>query len=283
MNAASTVSNLRFYGPWGTGEHIKSFSIKLYNAAGTPIGTENNSLPINYSSLSSVNLSQKYNNVTKVEFTVVDDHSTSNSNPKRTSILELVLRDYDCTNFPNQIDTGISKYLCRNVAITPITLATKNATGATASGLPTGLTGSWSAGVFTITGTPTIAGTFTYTVTATGNNCAAATATGTLTVGASAPTVSTQKKPNICPSVTVDLNSVVTSATPAGATLVWFTNSTATGTAVTDPTNVSTAGNYYAFYANADKTCFSTPGPVVTVTIKNCCDVIPAPTWEDKN
>ncbi|RBA27302.1 hypothetical protein, partial [Flavobacterium tibetense] len=53
-------------------------------------------------------------------------------------------------------------------AITTINLATTGATGATFSGLPAGVTGSWAGNVATISGTPTAAGTFNYTVTTTG-------------------------------------------------------------------------------------------------------------------
>jgi hypothetical protein len=276
MTAPSTVSSMLLYEPWGLDEDVKNVTLKLYNGT-TLLGTENKLIPIDYASRYNVLLSQKYNNVTKAEFIVLDDYNISSV--KRTSLHVLVLGDYDCTNFPNQIATGVSKYLCSNVAITPITLATTNATAATVTGLPPGLSGSWSANVFTISGTPTTVGPYTYTVTATGNNCDAATATGTLTVGASAPTLSTTRLENTCPTtVTVNLNSSVSSTAPTGATLVWFTNNTATGTAVTDPTAV-TAGTYYAFYTNADKTCYGPASAVVTVTIKNCCDVLPVPTW----
>jgi len=71
--------------------------------------------------------------------------------------------------------------VCINNAITNITYATTGATGATYSGLPTGITGSWAGNVVTIIGTPTVSGTFTYTVTTTGG-CGVATATGTITV-----------------------------------------------------------------------------------------------------
>ena len=73
---------------------------------------------------------------------------------------------------------------CINVALaTPITYTTSGATGATATGLPAGVTGSYSGGVFTITGTPTTtAGSpFTYTVTTTGT-CVQSTISGTITV-----------------------------------------------------------------------------------------------------
>ena len=57
---------------------------------------------------------------------------------------------------------------CINTAITNITYSTTGATGATVTGLPTGVTGAWAANVVTISGTPTVAGTFNYTVTLTG-------------------------------------------------------------------------------------------------------------------
>jgi gliding motility-associated-like protein len=72
--------------------------------------------------------------------------------------------------------------VCINNAITPVTYAISGGgTGAGVAGLPTGVTGSYSAGVFTISGTPSVSGTFNYTITTTGT-CAQATATGTIIV-----------------------------------------------------------------------------------------------------
>jgi hypothetical protein len=71
--------------------------------------------------------------------------------------------------------------VCVNTAITPITYSTTGATGATFSGLPAGVTGTFSGRNITISGTPTVAGTFNYTVTLIGG-CGNVTATGTIIV-----------------------------------------------------------------------------------------------------
>src|SRR6185436_15158986 len=70
---------------------------------------------------------------------------------------------------------------CINTAIANITYSTTGATGATFSGLPSGVTGNWAANVVTISGTPTVSGTFNYIVTLTGG-CGTVTATGTINV-----------------------------------------------------------------------------------------------------
>jgi hypothetical protein len=71
--------------------------------------------------------------------------------------------------------------VCINSPITNITYSTTGATGATVTGLPAGVTGTWAANVMTISGTPTVSGPFSYTVTLTGG-CGVVTASGTITV-----------------------------------------------------------------------------------------------------
>ncbi|WP_455421166.1 Ig-like domain-containing protein [Flectobacillus roseus] len=87
----------------------------------------------------------------------------------------------------------------------------------------------------------------------------------TLSGGGSASAIS-----NICPATTANLNSAVTSTTPIGSTLVWFTNSAHTGTALSTP-GTAGAGTYYAFYYDATANCYSPASGAVTVTI-NVCD-----------
>ena len=79
--------------------------------------------------------------------------------------------------------------VCINNAITNITYAIGGAgTGASisAGALPAGVTGSFAAGVFTISGTPTASGNFPYTVTTSGSLCTEVSLSGTITVNANA-------------------------------------------------------------------------------------------------
>lgn len=73
---------------------------------------------------------------------------------------------------------------CINIPITNITYAVGGTgNGGSVTGLPTGVTGVYAGGVITISGTPTVSGTFNYTVTTTGP-CVTPSATGTITVTA---------------------------------------------------------------------------------------------------
>ncbi len=73
--------------------------------------------------------------------------------------------------------------LCINTVIAPITYSTSGATGASVSGLPSGVEGIWAGDVVTISGSPNVSGIFNYTVNMTGG-CGSATASGTISVDA---------------------------------------------------------------------------------------------------
>ena len=122
--------------------------------------------------------------------------------------------------------------VCINTAITNITYSTTGATGATVTGLPAGVTGTWAADAVTISGTPTVAGASTYTITLTGG-CGTVTATGTITVtpdntvaltspaGTDAQTVCMDTPiTNITYSTTGATGATVTGL-PAGVTGIW--------------------------------------------------------------
>lgn len=84
--------------------------------------------------------------------------------------------------------------LCEYSALNPIRYMIANgATGAIADGLPQGLSGAFSGGIFTISGTAEGPGIYNYTVTTTGG-CSAAVSTGTLVVNA-APLVNLECNP----------------------------------------------------------------------------------------
>lgn len=72
--------------------------------------------------------------------------------------------------------------VCINTALTNITHITTNTTGIdTPINLPTGVTATWTSGVITISGTPSVSGTFNYTIPLV-DGCGNATATGTIIV-----------------------------------------------------------------------------------------------------
>jgi hypothetical protein len=120
-----------------------------------------------------------------------------------------------------------------NTALTAITIPTTGATGiGTPTGLPAGVTASWSANVITISGTPTAAGNFSYSIPLTGG-CGSVNATGSITVN-SCPN-NTAGTPSYSPincgsSMTITIST--TGATgigtpiglPSGVTASWSAN-----------------------------------------------------------
>jgi hypothetical protein len=76
-----------------------------------------------------------------------------------------------------------SQTLCINTPITSISYTTTGATGASFSGLPTGVSGSYSSNTVSISGTPSVSGTFNYTITLTGG-CGSVSTTGSIIVSA---------------------------------------------------------------------------------------------------
>lgn len=89
--------------------------------------------------------------------------------------------------------------LCQNTLLgNTIVYATGGgATSAGVTGLPSGMSGSFNSGNFTINGTPTASGIFNFTVTTTGNSCASAvTASGTITVSSDLDFVNLQWPPS---------------------------------------------------------------------------------------
>jgi len=104
---------------------------------------------------------------------------------------------------------SISPTLCINAVMTSITHATYGVTAVgTSSGLPGGVTASYSGNVITLAGTPTVSGTFNYTITPT-SLCGTAAATGTITVTAPRTVGTASSTPRLC------INTAMTSITHA--------------------------------------------------------------------
>lgn len=75
-----------------------------------------------------------------------------------------------------------------------------------------------------------------------------------------------------CPQTTVDLSTLLTSSTPPGISVAWFTNDSHSGTPL-DAFQIANAaeGAYYAFFYNSATDCYSSASSVVTI---NECQVV---------
>jgi hypothetical protein len=123
--------------------------------------------------------------------------------------------------------------LCINTALTAITHTTTGATGiGTATGLPAGVTAAWASNVITISGTPSVSGTFSYTIPLTGG-CGLVSATGTITVTPNNTVGTASSTPSVCINTPLtDITHATTGATgigtatglPAGVTAAWASN-----------------------------------------------------------
>ncbi|TAE63107.1 MAG: hypothetical protein EAY77_05880, partial [Flavobacteriia bacterium] len=124
--------------------------------------------------------------------------------------------------------------LCINTPLTAITHTTTGATGiGTATGLPAGVTASWAANTITITGNPSVIGTFNYTIPLTGG-CGSVNATGTIIVTTANTTVTAATTtPTLCINTALTaITHTTTGATgigtatglPAGVTATWAAN-----------------------------------------------------------
>jgi hypothetical protein len=142
-----------------------------------------------------------------------------------------------------------SQTACINMAIINITYATTGATGATFSGLPTGVSGNWSANVVTISGTPSVVGASQpYTITLTGGS-GAVTTTGTLTVVSTISPSFTQVGP-VCSGAS--LSALPTTSTN-GITGTW------------SPVINNTATTNYTFTPSEEGQCTTTASMTITV------------------
>jgi gliding motility-associated-like protein len=103
--------------------------------------------------------------------------------------------------------------LCVNTVLTSITHTTSGATGiGAATGLPTGVTASWAGNTISISGTPTVIGTFNYTIPLTGG-CGTVNAIGTITVNPAPTGITILGSTTTCAGIPVNLTVTGTSGT----------------------------------------------------------------------
>ncbi len=152
--------------------------------------------------------------------------------------------------------------LCRNSTLTAITYSISGGgTGGTVSGLPAGLTGSYSGGVFTISGNPTVDGTFNYTVTTTGT-CVQKSATGTIIVNP-LPTVDFSFTSPSCATRTITFQDLSAPNVGSLTSWNWNFNDAPANSALQNPTHIfNTPGTYVVELTVANSKGCTIPAPV---------------------
>ena len=148
----------------------------------------------------------------------------------------------------NTVAASSLQSLCINTALSNITLATSGASGiGTPISLPTGVSASWSTNTITISGTPSVAGTFNYSIPLTGG-CGTINATGSITVNST---------------VTPNFTQVVAICSGAALTALPTTsNNGITGT--WSPAVNNAATTIYTFTPNSGQ-CATTASMTITV------------------
>ncbi|WP_427875542.1 T9SS sorting signal type C domain-containing protein [Flavobacterium sp. MMS24-S5] len=168
---------------------------------------------------------------------------------------------------------------CINTPISNITYSTTGATSATVTGLPDGVTGSWSGNVVTISGTPTVSSAtpYSYTVTLNGG-CGTVTATGTIRVnpintialtsgaGTNAQSICFNSAITDITYATTGGNVVMSSGFPTGLNIAW----SGSVLRISGTPNVSSASPYNYTVA--------LQGACETVTLSGTITVKPIPT-----
>lgn len=163
--------------------------------------------------------------------------------------------------------------VCTGALITPISyLIADGATSAIVTGLPSGITGSFSSGIFTISGSSSVSTAMNiYTVTTIGGVGPPITNSGTISINPLPILVITNPAP-LCAPGTIDLTATNITIGSSGGALSYWTDPTLT-LSIIDPTTISDSGTYYirsiSSYGCGSShpvhiTIFSTPNLLIT-------------------
>jgi hypothetical protein len=152
--------------------------------------------------------------------------------------------------------------LCQGTVLTSITHTTQGATGiGTATGLPAGVTASWSANVITISGTPSASGVFSYSIPLTGG-LGTVNATGSITVLA-APTAPVATSPQqFCETSNSTIASIQYSSV-SGSSYLWYSTSTGGSSLATSQDLTIGTSTYYLQVIGGNGCVSLTRTPVV--------------------
>ncbi|WP_033961693.1 BspA family leucine-rich repeat surface protein [Psychroserpens jangbogonensis] len=162
--------------PACAGENLTFFVTGLTNGGSNPsYQWYLNTIPVGGNANSYISSSINNGNVISVE--VTSNATCANPVPAEETISMTVDPDASITLTSANDD----QLICNGGSITDIIYNITNATNATITGIPLGVTGTYSGGTFTINGTSTQIGIFNYTITV--NGCGSITANGTITIG----------------------------------------------------------------------------------------------------
>jgi autotransporter-associated beta strand protein len=178
-------------------------------------------------------------------------------------------------NPTNTVGTASSTpNLCINTALTDINHTTSGATSIGApTGLPSGVAATFASSTLTISGTPTVSGTFNYSIPLTGG-CGSVNAIGTITVSPASAGGTVAGSTTVC----IGTNSAtLTLSGHIGTIMRWessLDNFATAGTSIANTTNTLTASDLTAttYYRAVviSGVCASANSTVVTVTVNSC-------------
>ena len=154
--------------------------------------------------------------------------------------------------------------LCQGTVMTSITHNTQGATGiGAATGLPAGVSASWSSNVITISGTPSASGVFNYSIPLTGG-LGTVSATGTISV-LTAPAAAVATSPQqFCETSNSTIASLQYSSN-AGSSYLWYTASTG-GTSLSTSQGLTLGTTTYYLEVVGSNGCISLSRTPVVVT-----------------
>ena len=223
VNSTIQLNNATLGGVWSTSDA----SLATVSSSGLVTGKNAGTVIINYTVSNSNNCSA--NVATSITVNPLNTSSAASSTPS----------------------------LCINTALNSITFTTSGATGiATATGLPDGVTAAFASNTITISGTPTVIGTFNYSIPLTGG-FGTVNATGTITVN---PTLTV----NVTVSGDACINKTILTATAGLTSYAWYKDNVLISGATSNSYTPTTAGAYQVQVSNGSCTSTSSSTTIYT-------------------